>query len=282
MKLTLGFSPCPNDTFIFDGMVHGKVDAEGLRFDVRLDDVEALNRSAFQKELDITKLSYHAFAYLSDHYELLDAGSALGKGCGPLLIARERLTPEFIKGARVAIPGHYTTAHFLFRLAFPDNDNKVNLVFSEIERAVAEGEVDAGVIIHENRFTYAKRGLKKCLDLGAFWEESTGYPIPLGGIAVRRSLPGQVKAKINRIMKASVRFALEQPESTYPYVRSHAQEMDLEVMRKHIGLYVNHYTEDLGQEGKEAVRHLFRLARERDLIPEFRQNIFLTENTNGT
>ena len=281
MQLSLGFSPCPNDTFIFDAMVHGKVDTEGLGFRIRLDDVEALNRAAFRQELDITKLSYHAFAYLSDRYELLDAGSALGKGCGPLLIARKALDRGEIRKAKVAIPGQYTTAHFLFRLAFPRNANKVNMVFSEIEGAVAEGSVDAGVIIHENRFTFAQRGLVECLDLGAYWEESTGFPIPLGGIAVRRSLPGEVKARVNRIMKASVRYALSHPGSADAFVRQHAQEMELDVMRKHIALYVNAFTEDIGSEGKRAVHHLFRVARELDLVPGARHNIFLAENLKG-
>ena len=275
MKLSLAYSPCPNDTFIFDALVHQKVDTEGLQFELTLDDVETLNEAAFRETFDISKLSYHAYAYLTPAYVLLQAGSALGKGCGPLLIAREPLSEAAMKQARVAIPGHYTTAHFLFRLAYPENASKQNMVFSEIEQAVLDSQVDAGVIIHENRFTYAQKGLVECRDLGAFWEESTGFPIPLGGIAIRRSLPDSVKARVQRVLRASVNYAMAHPDGTYGYVRQYAQEMDRQVMYQHIALYVNRYTADLGPEGRAAVEHLLSAANRLGLVPEAQKPLFV-------
>ncbi|MCB9080725.1 MAG: 1,4-dihydroxy-6-naphthoate synthase [Lewinellaceae bacterium] len=276
MKLSLGFSPCPNDTFIFDALVHDKIDTEGLSFEVILADVEELNRLAFAGELDITKLSYHAFAHLADQYVLLDAGSALGNNCGPLLIARKPIALEEVPGLRVAIPGKYTTANFLLGLAFPDLTQKTEYLFSEIERAVLEGEVDAGLIIHENRFTYAEKGLHKVIDLGEFWESTTQMPIPLGGIVTRRALPESIQAKVNRVLARSVAFALDHPKESLPYVRDHAQEMDEEVMYQHIHLYVNDFTRDLGPQGRAAVSHLFETAWQKNLIPPARESIFLS------
>ncbi len=275
MKLTLGFSSCPNDTFIFDALLHGKVDTEGLAFEPVIADVEALNQSAFRGELDITKLSYHAYAYLTDAYVLLNAGSALGNNCGPLLIARAPIAEEHIPRCRIAIPGRYTTANFLLSLAYPEAADKEEMLFSEIEEAVLTGRVDAGLIIHENRFTYQARGLVKLVDLGEFWETRTGHPIPLGGIVVRRSFDGALQQRINRVLARSVAFALEQPEQTYDFVRRHAQEMDREVMYQHIALYVNDFTRDLGIAGKQAVRQLFEMAERRGVIPPLNKSIFL-------
>ncbi len=275
MQLSLGYSPCPNDTFIFDALAHGKVDTEGLDFQVILDDVEALNRRAQAGEIDVTKLSYHAFAWLTDKFQLLDAGSALGKNCGPLLIARRPMTAAEIRAARIAIPGKMTTANFLLSLAFPDARQKQEILFSKIEDAVLAGEVDAGLIIHENRFTYAQRGLVKLLDLGEFWEGETGLPIPLGGIVVRRDLPEDLKLKINRALRRSVEFAFENPASVMPYVRAHAQAMDEAVMRAHIELYVTPFTVDLGEAGRAAVRRMFQIAREKQITPIFNEKIFL-------
>ncbi len=238
MKLSLGFSPCPNDTFIFDAMLHGRIDTEGLEFEIFMEDVETLNRRAFLGELDITKLSYHAYAYLLEKYVLLDAGSALGKNCGPLLIAKQPMSDEEVENTVIAIPGKYTTANFLFSLAFPNAKNKVETVFSEIENAVLEGKVGAGLIIHENRFTYEQKGLKKIVDLGEFWEQSTGMPIPLGGIVVKRSLPEEIKRKMNRVMERSVRYAFENPAASKDFVKANAQEMEESVMNSHIQLYV--------------------------------------------
>lgn len=274
MTLTLGFSPCPNDTFIFDALIHHKIDTEGLDFEVFYDDVETLNQKAMHGELDITKLSYHAFAYVTDKYVLLDAGSALGFGVGPLLISA---VGAEIVNPRIGIPGKYTTANFLLGLAFPKATNKVELVFSDIENAVLDGRIDMGLIIHENRFTYQDKGLKKIIDLGEYWEKQTGCAIPLGGIVANRRLPIDIQHKINRVIRRSVEFAFENPKSGLEFIRSHAQEMSEEVMYKHIELYVNKYSIDLGAEGKKAIKMLFDTAREKNIIPEIKDNIFITD-----
>lgn len=278
MKLTLGFSPCPNDTFIFDALIHHKIDTEGLEFEVFYDDVETLNQKAFRGELDITKLSYHAFAYVVDKYVLLDAGSALGFGVGPLLISNVEFSISDLNNAdhKIGIPGKYTTANFLLGLALPDATDKQELVFSEIEDAVLSGKVDVGLIIHENRFTYQDKGLKKIIDLGDYWEKQTGCAIPLGGIVANRNLPMDVQYKINRVLKKSVEFAFANPKSGLEFIRLHAQEMSEEVMYKHIELYVNKYSVDLGKEGRKAIQILFDTAREKNIIPEIKEEIFLT------
>lgn len=275
MKLTLGFSPCPNDTFIFDAMIHGKVDTEGLEFNVVLGDVEELNQKAFAGELNITKLSYHAMGYCLEEYSLLDAGSALGNNCGPLLIAPQMLSDEEINAATIAIPGKYTTANFLLSLAYPNAQNKVETLFSDIEKDVITQKVDAGLIIHENRFTYQEKGLVKLMDCGEYWEQTYNLPIPLGGIVVQKSLPQDVQEKVNRVMARSVRFALDNPQEPKEYVKQHAQEMDEKVMYQHINLYVNDFTADLGVEGRKAVKTLFEVAREKGIIPAFEGGIFV-------
>ncbi|MFA6087578.1 menaquinone biosynthesis family protein [Mucilaginibacter sp.] len=287
MKLTIGFSPCPNDTFIFDALIHHKIDTEGLDFEVFYDDVETLNQKAFRGELDITKLSYHAFAYAADKYILLDAGSALGFGVGPLLISDFEISISDLEKGQIVnrkseivnpligIPGKYTTANFLLSLAFPDATNKQEIVFSDIENAVLDGRIDIGLIIHENRFTYQDKGLHKIIDLGDFWEKRTGCAIPLGGIVANRNLPLDVQHKINRVLQRSVEFAFANPKSGLEYIRSHAQEMSEEVMYKHIELYVNQFSVDLGAEGKKAVKLLFDTALEKGIIPEIRENLFL-------
>lgn len=280
MKLTLGFSPCPNDTFIFDALIHHKIDTEGLEFEVFYDDVETLNQKAFRGELDITKLSYHAFAYIVDKYVLLDAGSALGFGVGPLLISKKDFgdfsnLKSQISNLNIGIPGKYTTANFLLGLALPEATNKREIVFSEIENALLDEKIDAGLIIHENRFTYQNKGLKKIIDLGDYWEKLTGCAIPLGGIVANRKLPLDVQYKINRVLKRSVEFAFANPKSGLEFIRSHAQEMSEEVMYKHIELYVNKYSLDLGEEGRKAIKLLFETAREKGIIPEIEQDIFL-------
>jgi len=279
MKLTLAFSPCPNDCFMFDAIVHRRIDLEGLEFDVRLADVEALNKAAFAGEVDVTKLSYHAYAYCARDYVLLDAGSALGRNCGPLLISKRTISQDDVgSGAlRIAIPGKYTTANFLLGLAFPAARNKIELLFSDVEGAVLDGYVDAGLIIHENRFTYAARGLKKIVDLGEFWEGTTGAPIPLGGIVIRRSLPDDVKQIVNRLVRRSVEYAFAHRGASLPYVREHAQEMREDVMYQHIDLYVNDYSIDLGPDGRRAVELLFEKAKALGVIPAIEQPLFLDE-----
>ena len=255
MKLTLGFSPCPNDTFIFDALVHHKIDTEGLEFEVIFADVEQLNKWACQGKLDITKLSYNAFTHCVNDYALLDSGSALGNNCGPLLIKKPNTI--LTKESKIAIPGKYTTANMLLNIAFLNHQNKVEILFSEIENKVLEGKVDAGLIIHENRFTYEDKGLEKEKDLGEFWEEETGLPIPLGGIVTNRRLPLATQQKIERVLRKSVEFAFENPNSSADYVKFHAQEMGKEVVDAHIALYVNNYSISLGEQGRKAVELLF-------------------------
>jgi 1,4-dihydroxy-6-naphthoate synthase len=268
LKLSLAYSPCPNDCFIFDAMIHAKIDTEGLEFHVELGDVETLNKKALKGELDITKLSFHAYAYVLDEYILLRAGSALGFNCGPLLIKSAAVSSsrQSVEKMKVAIPGKMTTANFLLSLAYPDLKNKVEYVFSEIEDAVLRGEVDAGLIIHENRFTYQDKGLEKIIDLGEYWDSLIHAPIPLGGIVVKRNLSDEIQQKVNRVIKRSVEYAFAHPESSMPYVREHAQAMSEEVMKKHIALYVNQFSIDLGEEGKKAVELMFSKAKELKLF----------------
>jgi 1,4-dihydroxy-6-naphthoate synthase len=277
MTLTLGFSPCPNDCFMFDAMVHKRIDLEGLDFRVRMADIEALNAAAFAGQIDVTKLSFHAYAYCIGDYVLLDAGSALGRNCGPLLISKREISRDEVSrgGVTVAIPGKYTTAHFLLSLAFPRATNKTELLFSAIEGALLDGTFDAGVIIHENRFTYAAKGLKKIVDLGEYWEAETGAAIPLGGIVVNRALPVDVQQKVNRIMRRSVEYAFANRGASLPFVRANAQEMSEDVMYQHIDLYVNDYSVDLGREGRRAVEVLFERANRVGVIPPVAAGLFL-------
>jgi 1,4-dihydroxy-6-naphthoate synthase len=285
MKLTLGFSPCPNDTFIFDALIHGKIDTEGLTFDVIFDDVETLNQKAMRGELDITKLSFHAFAYAVKNYALLTAGSALGFGVGPLLICKKE-NADFINAKletenwklKTAIPGKFTTANFLLGIAYPQLTEKKEMVFSEIEQALLNNEIDLGLIIHENRFTYQDKGLHKIVDLGDFWEHLTGCPIPLGGIVINRKIDLATQQKVNRLIRKSVESAFASPKSGLDFIRSHAQEMDEHVMYKHIELYVNSYSLDLGTEGKKAIDTLFKMAIEKELIPSFNKELYVNTN----
>ncbi|MCB2194864.1 MAG: 1,4-dihydroxy-6-naphthoate synthase [Bacteroidetes bacterium] len=275
-KITLGFSTCPNDTFIFDAMVHHKIDTEGLDFEVVLGDVEELNQKALKGALDVTKISYNAYAKVSDKYVILDAGSALGYKNGPLLISKHKIYKDELHDVKIAIPGFHTTANLLLSVAFPKAKNKKEYLFSDIEEAVLSNETDAGLIIHENRFTYQKKGLKKIVDLGEYWEQNTGLPIPLGGIVVNRELDKNLQEKINRVMKRSVAFAFENPKEAYPYIKQYAQEMEEEVMYKHIELYVNDFTKDLGKDGKNAIRELYKKAISLGILPEMNDQIFLT------
>ena len=275
MKLTLGYSPCPNDCFIFDALVHQKIDTEGLDFEVVLDDVETLNRKAMAAELDITKLSFHAFAYVLNHYILLRAGSALGFNCGPLLISKTTLTDPQKQIKTVAIPGKLTTANFLLSLAFPDLKNKTELLFSDIEDAVLNEKVDAGLIIHENRFTYLKKGLKKVMDLGEYWDTLIHAPIPLGGIVIKRNIDAAIQQKVNRLINKSVAYAFANPQSSMPYVKLHAQAMDETVIKQHIQLYVNNFSLDLGETGMNAVNLLFDKAEELGLFKRKDQQLMI-------
>jgi len=259
MKLRIGFSPCPNDTFIFDALVHGKIDTGEIQFEPILEDVETLNEWALEGKLDITKLSFPAFFTARNTYQLLDAGSALGQGVGPLLVSKENtsLTPDQINQRKVLLPGSNTTAHLLFSLAFPAATKKEFLIFSAIEEALQRDSQLLGVLIHENRFTYEKKGLKKIIDLGSYWEENWKVPIPLGGIAIKRSFKHSLKKQLEDWIRSSLALAWTNYPQLSPYVQLHAQEMEEDVMRKHITLYVNDYSRSLGQEGRHAIQVLF-------------------------
>jgi len=261
MNITLGISPCPNDTFMFAALVNKWIDTDGLDFTVVMEDVEHLNEWAGSSRLDVTKMSFHRSLTLGGEYSLLSSGAALGNGCGPLLIARTSLDKDQILEGPVALPGQWTTAHLLFNLFYPECKRKQFHLFSEIEDRILTGEVIAGVIIHENRFTYESKGLVKIKDLGEEWENKTGLPIPLGGIFAHKRLQETVIATLNGLIKDSIQYAQENPDQVMPYVRQFAQEMDEEVMMNHIHLYVNEYSLDLGEKGQKAVDALKKLAQ---------------------
>lgn len=252
MNLTLGFSPCPNDTYIFGALVLGYIDTHPYQFTFKLADVEELNQRALSAELDITKLSFHALTKCLRDYVLLESGSALGRMCGPLLICKPEFDVDHLHKGRVAVPGELTTANFLLDF-YTEIGQKEFVLFDEIEDSVLSGRVDAGVIIHENRFTFKQRGLTEIIDLGQFWEDKTGSPIPLGGIAAKRSLGPNVTGSISALIRASLLFARNNEELIMPYVRKYAQEMEEEVMKRHIGLYVNDFSIQLGKAGKSAI-----------------------------
>ena len=259
MTLTFGFSPCPNDTFMFDAIVNKRIDLHGLTFDFIIDDVEHLNKIALNHQPDITKMSFNAFTKIYDRYQLLTSGAALGNNCGPLLIAKNPLTPELAENLRIAVPGYNTTAFLLLKYALPNAGNFKEYVFSEIENAILSGEADAGLIIHENRFTYQLKGLYRVIDLGEYWEQKTLHPIPLGGIGIKRSLPNSIKTTVNKILFESIKYAFDNPDTSMPFVAKHAQEMDPIVMKSHIDLYVNTYSQELGEKGRNAIFSLFRI-----------------------
>ncbi len=273
--LTLAISPCPNDTFIFDAMLHHKIDTEGLDFNLVFADVEQLNQAAFQQQFDITKLSYHAYAYVAENYVLMRSGSALGNNCGPMLIGKNRLTDEAVEKSMICIPGKYTTANLLFSLKYPNAQQKEFVVFSDIEHKLLSDEFDAGVIIHENRFTYEQKGLKKIIDLGEFWEQTYKAPIPLGGIAIRRNMDLKTQLSVERIIKRSIEFAFAHPESSKEFVAEHSQEMSTTVCKQHINLYVNKFSLELGSEGEKAVNTLYKIAQENRIIPEMKKPVFI-------
>jgi len=273
-QLTIGFSPCPNDTFIFHGLVKGLVDTGALAFaPEKLADVETLNEWALTGRLDVTKLSFHALGHVLDEYVLLRAGAALGRGCGPLVVARERLARGQLGRARVAIPGRLTTAAMLFRLWAPECSPPTAMPFHQIMAAIKEGRVDAGVIIHESRFTYQQQGLVCLADLGSWWEETSGHPIPLGGIVARRSLGPEIIARVETAIRASIRRAWQRPEEPRQYIKTHAQELDDRVISEHIGLYVNRFSEDLGAEGLAAIEDFLRRGAEAGITPAHHQEI---------
>lgn len=257
MKFTLGFSPCPNDTFIFDALVNKKINTGEFEFDTMLEDVETLNKWALKGKLDITKLSFPAFFQSFNHYLLLNAGSALGKGVGPLLIGKNNVTNNEIPNHTIAIPGINTTANLLLNFAYPGAVKKISMLFSEIEEAVLTCKTDLGVIIHENRFTYQQKGLIKIKDLGSYWEDKMKVPIPLGGIAIKKSFDNATCKKINNLIRESVEYAFKKYPVISNYVKKHSSAMEEDVMRQHIDLYVNNFSINLGNDGKNAIRKLF-------------------------
>ena len=276
-ELTLGFSPCPNDTFMFYPLVHGLIDTGGLLYRERLEDVETLNQLARAGELDVSKVSYHALGHIREEYALLRSGSALGRGCGPLLVASEKGDPHALRGRTIAVPGRYTTALLLLQLFDPALDNFIVMPFNEIMDAVLSGNVDAGLIIHESRFTYQGFGLHKLLDLGEWWEGETGLPIPLGGIVARRSLGMATISAVERAQKAGVEYARAHPDKAGRYIGEHAQEMSPEVCAAHIGLYVNDFSTELGDEGVRAITCLLQQAGQAGIIPASTAPLFMAQ-----
>jgi 1,4-dihydroxy-6-naphthoate synthase len=276
MTLSIGFSPCPNDTFIFDALVNNKIDTEGLSFQPVLEDVQTLNEWALQGKLAITKISYGVLPLLLENYIVLNAGGALGKGVGPLLITKQAgAENKDVNEMTIAIPGEHTTAHMLFSLAYPKATKKKFMVFSAIEDAVLNGDVDAGVIIHENRFTYKQKGLHKLVDLGEYWEKQTGNPIPLGGIVMKKTFDNTLLQKVDSLIKRSLQYAFKNYPVITDYVKQHSQEMSIDVMRQHIDLYVNNYSLQLGADGKAAVNTFLDIYSQLKQVNPTTENIFL-------
>jgi len=278
-SVSLGYSPCPNDTFIFYAMIHGKIDTGGLSFNEVLLDVETLNRKALNAEIDITKISYAAYGHLRDRYSLLRSGGALGRGCGPLVVAKHDYSMEDLRNRRIAIPGRLTTAYLLLQL-FDSSfilhpSSLVEMPFHKIMDAVANEEVDAGLIIHESRFTYPSYGLKQLVDLGEWWEEDTGLPIPLGCIIARRSLGDDLNSRIDRTVRQSVEYAFSKRNEPMTYIKEHSQELSDHVINQHIDLYVNNFSIDIGREGEKAVSALILRAEAAGIIPRSEKNILI-------
>ena len=277
-KLTLGYSPCPNDTFIFYAMIHGKIDTGGLKFKETLLDVETLNQRALNAELDLTKVSYHAFGHLRDNYALLRSGSALGRGCGPIVVTKDGHTMEELRNRKIAVPGKLTTASLLLQLydqAFVNSSNLIMMPFNEIMDAVSNGDVDAGVIIHESRFTYVSYGLSRVIDLGQWWEKETGLPIPLGGILAKRELGGELILKVEDLLRQSIEYSYNNRFESMGYIKEHSQELSDGVIKDHIKLYVNDFTIDIGDEGEKAVSELISRAESSGIIPSSKNSVFI-------
>ena len=274
-KIRFGFSTCPNDTFIFDALYNKKIDWQGLDFEFILADVEELNGLALTGNIEVTKISYHSYGLVANDYILSNYGSALGKNNGPLLIARQEFPLSELDKMTVAIPGKHTTANLLLSIGFPQITRKKIMLFSDIEQAVLDGEVDAGLIIHESRFTYEAKGLRKIVDLGKWWESQWQKPLPLGGICAQRKLEKSVLIKINTLIGESVAYAFDHPDDTMPFVQQYAQEMNPKVMKKHIELYVNNYTREIGTAGKDSVQFLFRKAAEMNIFEPVNKPLFI-------
>ena len=257
MKLTIGFSPCPNDTFIFDALANKKIDTGDLDFEPVLEDIETLNKWSSTGRLDITKLSFPAFFQNLQAYVALPSGGALGNGVGPLLVAKTQKSVTEISTAKIAIPGENTTANFLFSYAFPQAKNRFAVLFSRIEDTVLNGDADLGLLIHENRFTYHKRGLIKILDLGEYWQQQTGLPIPLACIGIKRSIDKKTQKQVGDLIRKSVEYGFKNYPYIAPYIKEHSQAMEEDVMRKHIDLYVNEFSVELGEKGRTAIERFY-------------------------
>ncbi|MDA3868296.1 MAG: 1,4-dihydroxy-6-naphthoate synthase [Salinivirgaceae bacterium] len=260
MKLSLAISTCPNDTFMFDALIHKRIDTRGLSFDLQMADIEELNVMAADQVNDITKISFFAFSKLTAHYQMLRSGAAIGFGNGPLIISKHKIYPNELHEARIAIPGENTTANLLLNVLFPESIKKKSYLFSDIEEAVLSGEADAGLIIHETRFSYHKKGLKKVADLGQLWEQKMNLPLPLGGIAIRRSLPDDVKQTVEQLIGDSIKFAFQNPKASYDFVKKHARDLHDEVIRKHIDMYVNNFSIHCMDEGQQAMEFIINEA----------------------
>ncbi len=275
--LSLGYSPCPNDTFIFYALVHGKIPTEDVKFREILDDVETLNQMAGRSELDVTKVSFHALGHLREQYCLLHSGGALGRGCGPLLVSRGDYSLADLQNGTIAIPGRLTTAFLILQLLCPPREESMRVMpFDRIVDSVRNGSVDFGLIIHESRFTYQKAGLKKVLDLGEWWEQETGLPIPLGAILARRTLGAELIRKVEGWIRNSVEYAFSRRSEPLSYIKKHSQEMEDNVIEKHINLYVNPYSLDLGEEGVRAIEELFKRAEEKGIMPQSSHPLFVS------
>jgi 1,4-dihydroxy-6-naphthoate synthase len=266
MNISLGFSPCPNDTFIFNALVNGPAQPPEHHLQVFLHDVETLNRMAFDECLDVTKLSFYAWLKVREKYRLLSTGGALGYGCGPLVIARKSFSRDDMAGCRIVLPGQWTTAHLLFRMWAPQAQQRRFIPYDTIFTALESGEADCGVIIHESRFTFESRGFQAVIDLGAWWEEETGQPIPLGCIAAHRRVPESVIEHLEAQIRQSIHLARQDPEAALSYIRAHAQEMTADVLRAHIATFVNEFSLDLGPEGRAAVAVLEARAQQAGIL----------------
>ena len=277
MEITLGFSSCPNDTYTFDALVHKKIDTQGIDFKVVIADVQELNRRAITGDLQMTKLSYFAYANVYKTYQILDAGSALGFANGPLFICKKGNEKNINPRSKILIPGWETTANLLFSMAYPDYTNKTECLFSEIEPRIMSGEYDAGVIIHENRFTYAERGFTMLRDMGDFWESETHTPIPLGAITIRRDIPDDVKNTINQLLRHSIEYANDHPKDSLFFIHEHAQAIEDDVLKKHIALFVNDFSLSLGQQGRTAIETLYQRAKSVGIISECPKEMFIGE-----
>jgi len=274
MKLSLGFSTCPNDTFMFEALVNKRIQAKGYEFDLHLADVEELNKKALRAELDITKISIAAYPHFASTYQLLAAGGAIGKSNGPILVSKKKIYPDEMQNLLIAIPGRHTTARLLMSVIYPEARDLKEYLFSDIEEAVLSDATDAGVIIHENRFTYQDKGLRKISDLGEEWEKITHLPLPLGGIAIKRSLNSTVKSEFNKLLSESIRFALEKPLISLPYVKKYAQNLNEAIIFQHINLFVNEYSANMGDEGKESIYALFKRGFDVGSLPQINETIF--------